>query len=39
VALPALNAHFGVLKKVFQVRAGHEAAYPPTSPLWPLFCP
>ena len=38
-ALPALNAHFGVLKKVFQVRTGHQAAYPPTSPLWPLFCP
>jgi hypothetical protein len=38
-ALPALNAHLGVLKKVFQVRAGHQAAYPPTSPLWRLFCP
>jgi hypothetical protein len=24
-ALPALNAHFGVLSKVFQVRAGHQA--------------
>jgi hypothetical protein len=38
-ALPALNAHLGVLKKVLQIRAGHQAAYPPTSPLWPLFCP
>jgi|HubBroStandDraft_6_1064221.scaffolds.fasta_scaffold1832258_1 hypothetical protein len=26
VPLPALNAHLGVLKKVFQVRARHQAA-------------
>jgi hypothetical protein len=36
VALPALNAHLGVLKKVFQVRAGHQPVYPPTSPLGPF---
>ena len=38
-ALPALNAHLGVLKKVFRVRAGHQAAYQPKSPLGPIFCP
>jgi hypothetical protein len=25
-ALPALNAHLGVLNKVFQVSAGHQVA-------------
>jgi hypothetical protein len=39
VPLSAPNAHFGVLKKMFQVRAGHQAAYPPTSTLGPFFCP
>jgi hypothetical protein len=37
-ALRPLNAHLGVLNKVFQVRADHPAAYPPTSLLWSLFC-
>lgn len=38
-ALPALNAHLGVLKKVFRVRAGHQAVYQPKSPLGPIFRP
>ena len=37
-ALGALNAHLGVLNKVFQVRADHRSAYPPTLLLWSLFC-
>jgi hypothetical protein len=35
----ALNAHLGVLKKVFQVRAGNQASYQPASPAGPFFCP
>jgi hypothetical protein len=38
-ALPELNAHLGVLKKVFQVRPGHQAAYQPASTLGRFFCP
>ena len=36
VALPALNAHFGVLKKVFQVPTGHQAASPPMAAFLPV---
>jgi hypothetical protein len=35
----ALNAHLGVLKKVFQVRAGNQASYQPASSPGPLFRP